>query len=1024
MGLWSAPVAANIMAGMARRVASPVFIGRRAELERVAAGLRAAAGGQPAAFLVGGEAGVGKTRFVEESAAMAREAGFRVLAGSCIELAEGGLPYAPIVEALRPLPAEYSPADLDRLLGAGRAELVRLMPEIGEAHNPHTEGAGAAQGRLFELLVGFLTRLSAERPLLCVVEDLHWADRSTLDLIAFAVRTLRQGAIALLATYRSDELHRRHPLLPVLAELERSGRIERLELGRFGRPELEAQVAGILGGPPELALLDQIWARSGGNAFYAEELLAAGAVRNRLPDTLREVLLARVAALSEPAQELLRVAAAGGARISGPLLAALTGTAEADLLPALREAVGRGLILPAEDGAGGYAFRHALLQETLYADLLPGERTSLHASYARALSEDADPSDPALAAELAYHWSEAHDLPRALEASVAAGRAAERSYAYAEAQAQLERALELWDRVPDAESRSQLDRVGLLERAARAAWGASASSRAIAHVRAAVNLVDADSEPVRAGLLHELLGEYTVAVAESEAGLAECREAVHLVPADPPSAARARVLAQLGRCLWLMGHDHEAAELCDEAIGVAHRVGASDTEAQALITRANCLGFFGEIDRALADCQRAREIALDIGAPELVTRADFNLAVMYGTFARRLDEAAAICLARVEYAARNGLMTAFGGFGVEMLAGVAWAYYMLGRWDEAERALEQARLAGAEAVAHLRPFAYPWMRITLDIGHGRLAEAGRQLEHATRLVERDLVPTDLVPFAQLRAELALWQADPLGARAVVAETLSAIAGMGDIADPDVMGSLYAVGLRAEVDLAAASRARRDTDALATAQTIALDYCARMRALYTETAGDRSSAARPVAAWVAADLALCEAELGRLERRPDPAWPAVAAAWGALGLPYRQAYALYRGAEALLAAGHRIQAGEPLRAAHRIVTALDAGPLRSEVEALARRGRLGLGAPVVGTTDRAPLAPLEPFGLTPREREVLALVAAGRTNRQIGEALFISETTASVHVSHVLGKLGVAGRTEAATLAQRLGLLAE
>lgn len=1011
------------MAGMARRVASPVFIGRRAELERVAAGLRAAAGGQPAAFLVAGEAGVGKTRFVEESAGMAREAGFRVLAGSCIQLAEGALPYAPIVEALRPLPAEYSPADLDRLLGAaGRAELVRLMPEIGEAHDPPTTGTGAAQGRLFEILLGVLTRLAAERPLLCIVEDLHWADRSTLDLVTFAVRTLRQGAVVLLATYRSDELHRRHPLLPVLAELERSGRIERLELGPFERPELEAQVAGILGRPPELALLERLWARSEGNAFYAEELLAAGAAQGRLPDTLREVLLARVASLSEPTQELLRVAAVGGTRISGPLLATLTGTTGADLLAALREAVGRGLILPAEGGAVGYVFRHALLQEALYADLLPGERTSLHASYARALSEDADPSDPALAAELAFHWSEAHDLPRTLEASVAAGRAAERSYAFAEAQAQFERALELWDRVPDAESRSQLDRAGLLERAARALWGASASSRAITHVRAALDLIDAGRDPVRAGLLHELLGEYTVAVAESEAGLAECRAAVRLVPADPPSAARARVLAQLGRSLYFMGRFQEAATICDEAIGVAQRVGARDFEAQALISRANCLGFFGAVERAIVDCQQAHEIALEIGAPEIVARADFNLAVMYGLYARRLEDAAAVGLAGFEYAARNGLSMAFGGFGVSMLAAVAWAFYMLGRWEEAEQALERARLAGAEAAAHLRPFAYPWMRIALDIGHGRLAEAGRQLERVTRLTEHAIEPGGLMQLAQLRAELALWQADPVGARAVVAETLSAVAGMADIADPDAPGSFYAVGLRAEADLAALARARRDTDALATARTIALDYCARMRALYRETAGDRSSAVPPVAAWVAADLALCEAELGRLERRPDARWSAVVGAWGALGLPYRKAYALYRQAEALLTAGRRAQAEEPLRAAHRIVTALGAGPLRSEVEALARRGRVELEAPALGPADRAQPAAPERFGLTPREREVLALVAGGRTNRQIGEALFISETTASVHVSHVLGKLGVAGRTEAATLAQRLGLL--
>ncbi len=481
----------DIIEPMANRVTSPIFVGRKAELDRIGAALEAALAGRSSAVLISGEAGVGKTRLVEESVRAARADGFRALAGGCIELSEGAFPFAPFVEALRRLTEDLSPTALEQLLGAGKPELVRLMPALGRPADTLDGTGRSTQGRLFELCAGFLARLAAERPLLLVIEDLHWADRSTLDLLTYLIRTLRQGQNVIVATYRSDELHRAHPLLRVLAELERSGRVERLELPRLDRGELAAQLAGILGAEPDPDLVDRIHARSQGNPFYAEELLATGATGHQLPDSLREVLIAHLAALSEPTQELLRVAAAGGLRVSGSLLAAVTGTSEAGMVPALREAVDRQIVLPAANSPDGYAFRHALVREALYAELLPGERTTLHAAYARALSEASGPADDAgRAAEIAYHWWAAHDVPRAFASAVAAGLAAERAYAFAEAQQQYERALELWDRVANAAGSSTLDRVEILERAARSAEAAGSPSRAIAHIRTALGLVD------------------------------------------------------------------------------------------------------------------------------------------------------------------------------------------------------------------------------------------------------------------------------------------------------------------------------------------------------------------------------------------------------------------------------------------------------------------------------------------------------------------------------------------------------
>src|SRR5205814_1205033 len=294
---------------------------------------------------------------------------------------------------------------------------------------------------------------------------------STRDLLSFLVRNLR-GGVCLVLTYRSDDLHRRHPLRPFLAELERGGRTERLRLDVLDRREVAGLLAGILGGQPPTADVTDILARSGGNPFFAEELLAARRDGTVLPTALRDVVLARVDVLSEAAQRVLRVAAVAGRRVDHQLLAAVSAQPVGDLVDVLREAVAHHVLTP--EGNDSYAFRHALVQEIIYNELLPVERAPLHAAYARALSARMEVRPGAAGAvelgQLAYHWYAAHDLAAALPACVRAGQAAEAAYALAEAQQQYERALELWEQVPDAAARSPLDRVTLLQRAAQAAF--------------------------------------------------------------------------------------------------------------------------------------------------------------------------------------------------------------------------------------------------------------------------------------------------------------------------------------------------------------------------------------------------------------------------------------------------------------------------------------------------------------------------------------------------------------------------
>ena len=353
-----------------RRVSSSTFVGRADEL----AVLEAALDRMPAFAFVAGESGVGKSRLVAEFEARAE---VPVLVGHCLELGGTTFPYAPLAEALRPL--------------------GESVPDA------------ASQAQVFEALLALLNRLG---PVALVIEDLHWADPSTRDFLVFLVRNARTEPLFLLATYRSDELHRRHPLRPVLAELERAPRVERMALERFSRHEVTEQLAGILGDEPDPGLADRLYARAQGNALYTEELLAASADTGELPATLRDALLGRFERLPGAAQEVVRVAAVAERPIGHELLETVLA---GDVNDGAREAVAHQLLVTHPDGT--YAFRHALVGEAIYEDLLPGERTALHAALARAM--EADPTAPQ--AELACHWHGAHDLPRALAASVAAG---------------------------------------------------------------------------------------------------------------------------------------------------------------------------------------------------------------------------------------------------------------------------------------------------------------------------------------------------------------------------------------------------------------------------------------------------------------------------------------------------------------------------------------------------------------------------------------------------------------------------
>ena len=561
-------------------MSSSRFVGREAELKALCAAVARLGSGETVAVLIGGEAGVGKTRLLGEMAHMADASGARVITGGCVALAAESLPYAPFTQAVEILATELGVAGVERLVGAGgRADLARLVPELRQAGDESRPASASDRAVLFQAVLRILQGVGATTPLVVVVEDLHWADASSRLLLSFLIGRLR-GSVLVVATYRSDELHRRHSLRPLLAEAARDERVVRIELAPLQPGEVAEQLESIAGHRPPPAVVAAVVERAEGNPFFAEELLAAGG-GPQLPPGLADVLAARLAALPQAASGIVRVAAVAGRRVGHDLLAAVGGTEPSDLVVALREATFHHVLVAGPHDA--YAFRHALLQEAAYGELLPGERVSLHSAYAAVLAAHPEwaASQAGAAAELAHHYAAARDPARALTASVTAAGAAVDSYAPGEAHALYEQALALWHQAPEPAALAGCDEAQLLERCADSAMLAGATRRASELVRSAIKQLDPERNPVRVALLYWRLARLLWASLEGEASLAAHHTAVELMPTEP-SPERALILAAQAHVLMLSARYRESRVICEDAIAIARAVEARREEGYAL----------------------------------------------------------------------------------------------------------------------------------------------------------------------------------------------------------------------------------------------------------------------------------------------------------------------------------------------------------------------------------------------------------------------------------------------------------
>jgi DNA-binding CsgD family transcriptional regulator/tetratricopeptide (TPR) repeat protein len=990
---------------VATRVSSSIFVGRSAQLAKLEAALADAAEGRPRLAFVAGDSGVGKSRLLSELAARARSTGARTLGGDCVELGEGELPYAPLVTALRSLSREGDPV-LDELPASLRAELAALMPGLADADGAGSGGppggrvspAGdaSAQARLFEALLWLLDRLSQDEPLLLTIEDLHWADRATRAFVAFIGRSLCRERVLVVASYRLDELHRRHPLRPLLAQLEREVGSRRIELPPLTREELAEQLEDLLGMAPDEELVHRVFARSEGHPLFVEELIAASRDgRGALPTTLRDALMLRIERLSGVAQDVLRVIAVGQ-RLDDELLAQTIGLERSVLQEALREAVAHHILEVTQEER--YQFRHALLREVVDDDLLPGERAAIDLRLARALEGSAHRHGESVyvTAAIAHHYASAGELPAALRASVRAAEAAERVHAYGHAAALLERVVALFDRVPDAESLAGADRVTILRRAAEDHGLEGDAQRQEALARAGLALIDELAEPYRAALLLETLREAQWHLGRGDEALATIEHAVSLLPPGEMSPERGTLLGSQAKSLMLRGKHSEAIAVAREALSAAEQLGEVSLRGRALNALGTSLMALGDVDQGAEALREALALAQEFGFAWQQVSAYVNLGDALH-LAGRLREALAVVEEGLELGLRPNrvwLVIMHGELAIEA-----------GHWDEAAAILgsiSERQMGNTLVNLDLR-------RAELALGRGDHASARELLHEAADVGVAMDEPQFTGVLGALAAELNRREGDLMAARQAVASALDRIETRTD--DDARLARVSAAGTTVEADAAQRARDLREPDDERAALEAADQHVARARA----AAGNHG----PLEiAW----LATARAEHTRASGAVDPsAYAQASEAWTKLERPYPAAMARFRQAEAYADAGDRGAAAASAEAAHTAAVRIGAHWLRDEIAGLLARARI---APTA-TPTAEPVGPQitveDPFGLTPRERQVLELVAQGATNREIGSELFMAEKTASVHVSRILSKLDVRSRTEAAGVAHRLGL---
>ena len=995
------------------------FVGRVEEFGLLVAALDDVRRGRAVAVFVSGETGVGKSRLLREFTADAERQGVAVLQGAAIDVIEDA-PFWPVRSALRIFLRDPRHDWAVELLKPWCDELEVMLA----AGLRGTVGSSAySASTTLDLLVQVIAALSEHGPLIVVIEDMHWADRSTRALLLYLMANLTDQPVLLLSTYRVDGPGDSHPLRILLDELQHDRRVRFLELQPLSQQSVSELVVSAMDSEVSTDIVQFVWQRSGGNAILIEEIINAlqEGGSSVVPQTLRDMVLRRLNVLPSAVQHCVRVLAHGGEPVPHRVLAAVVDLSERDLVDAIRAAAAASLI-SADQTGDGYRFRHGIVQEVVIADALPGERIYVNRRYAEAL-ETVPIVDSARAAQIADHWYKAEEYVRAFPATVAAAEDAERLHGYAEASSHWLRALHLFHLLRGSET--GLDGAGLTERAASAAHLAGDSDLAVSLLQRLVTGLSATpyAEYVR---LHDQLGRYLRAAGRAGEACVVHQRAVAALPDDGAPELVVAGKAGYSEALLEIGAYKKSSAQAGGALERARSSGLSTAQARLLATLGFGLAYLGEPEAGLAAVSEGLRVAEASSSPDDIAYVRQQLCQLLCGPLNRPEEGV---VAARRAAMRLRELGLGHGHGTTVRAIAANALFRIGRWNEATAMIEEAltvRPSGAAAI-ELR-----LARCRILIGQGQFQAAEEDLSLVEGLLTETVAPRLQIPLLTLRAGLAMWRGQPERARRFVSAGLDIAAGRSD--DVWVLAPLLWHGIRAEADLAVAAQAfGRPVDV-----TVSDALRSRMRAEADRAAG----VAGAIQASVEGYVQLCEAEASRALGEPDPQiWSRAAATWDRNRQPYPVAYAHLRRAEALL--GQRTRAAgaiDALTKAAETARMLGAVPLLSEIETLANRANITLpgGGPTVCTDlatrhellepeicpsearSRQTLMASDPLSaLTPRERAVLAELAEGLTNRQIARRLFIAEKTVSVHVSRILAKLGVRTRVQASALMYRV-----
>ncbi len=952
------------------------IIGREAELSA----LLRDAGTDTRMVLLSGDAGVGKTRLVTEALDALAEQGWQRLVGHCLDFGESSMPYLPFAEMLDQVSAE---------IGEPLTSLSSALGRLGHPAVAAEPSEGLDRVEVFEAVLALVEEVATRGPVVLVVEDAHWADASTCDLISFLLTRRLQGRCFFLVTYRSDEMHRRHPLRRRVAEWVRLSGVERIQLDPLPAGAVRGMVGQLIGSFDETYDddVERIVQRSQGNAFYVEELVGAFLGGGwSLPEDLADLLLVRLDRLDESSRALVRVASAAGQRVPHDLLARVAPVSEDQLDADLRAALDANVLVRANDAE--YAFRHALLGEAVYDDLLPGERMRLHTAYAEAVRELRGPRG---AADLARHALASHDLPTALQASVDAGEQALASGGPDEAARHFTKALEIYDRAA-----GQLDdppeQAELVGRTVEALCGSGRPEMAL-------SLVDAHLDSL---------------------------------PVDAPPLSRARLLLARAEAMLSTEADSNPEQATATALEL---VGPEPTRLRARILgiHAHMQAWQDDVEGARRSADEALELADELGLPRLAADVGMTLTVL----SQHLDlgEASRTELKRIiaEAQVRGDVMSELRGYA--RTGGIEYDY----------GALAEAQAAYSSAARLAREIGRPWtmygisgrmQAAVMALMRGHWDEALSIADHTGEdppPTPRAMLESVAVAVAAGRGEVSALSRLPAlrerwhreGMIAIVGggaaiELLStrdgaaaAVALYDDICG--VLSPLWSPEFGARLRLATLAVAALADEAPRTATgardearaTTARIVAEAERVLESRTEDERpfQIEGRAWAARLAAEqlrfewLLGGEVALDHLVRR----WVETAELFAELGQPLEEARARTRLAVVLRASGEPDRGMQQADRARELASGLGARPLLDELGSFR-------------------VASVHDGKLTPREAEILALVAAGRSNGEIGQQLFISAKTVSVHVSNVMAKLGASSRTEAAALARQAGLL--